>query len=452
MKLRTLLAALGLALLASLPASAQVEPDPTTGVRQITSTSSSQDVILGPLTSRGTATIQLYGTWVGTYPIQGSLSRDCTTGGTFFTIPGTSSLTSNGGTQVTVAGIRCVKIPASGWSSGTTNVIIQASGTGGGTGGSSGGGAITFNGTTPTTGVGNADSGTLRVAIADDNEIAADVEASRGFLQTLSTDMNFIRNNLGAYLAEGADSVTSRAGPLQICFYQNIDGSALAVNALVDNELEPVGCSATAIGGQLVTMVNEDGSIDVGTGMLTSLQSLDDIVGLEDAAILNARGLAMVGFERRDVAASSAGADGENATPGVDALGLVWARFLDPCSGVAKQFLPINISTATTTEITPNLAGSGNHYYVCAIDIGPTAGAQNVALVDDDSDGCGSVTSGVAGGTTAATGWNAGANGGISHGNGLGSVAKTNGTNRVLCLVTSAAVQTSGVIAVVAAP
>lgn len=132
--------------------------------------------------------------------------------------------------------------------------------------------------------------------------------------------------------------------------------------------------------------------------------------------------------------------------------GTAWARVLsDPCSRLAKTFIPINISTNTTTEITPSLAGSSTNYYVCSLNL-VTAGANNVALVDDDSDGCGSVTSGLAGGTTAASGWNFAANGGIAIGNGASSVFKTVGTNRVICLVTSAATQLSGSMSVVAAP
>lgn len=172
----------------------------------------------------------------------------------------------------------------------------------------------------------------------------------------------------------------------------------------------------------------------------------------EDAAETAGANLSMAGSVRRDTAASSAGASGDNATINTDATGLLWARLADPCSALAKTYLPINISTATTTEITPSLAGASNHYYVCSINIGPVAGAQNLALVDDDTDNCASVTSGLAGGTTAGSGWNIAANGGLTMGNGLGSIARTGGTNRVLCLVSSAAVQTSGVITVVAAP
>lgn len=124
---------------------------------------------------------------------------------------------------------------------------------------------------------------------------------------------------------------------------------------------------------------------------------------------------------------------------------------VEPCVSTAKLSIPINITTATTTELTASLAGSGNHYYVCSLVIF-TAGTNNIALVDDDSDGCGSVTSGLAGGTTAASGWNFLANQGLVAGNGGSTVFKTNGTNRVICLVTSAATQVSGAMQVVAAP
>jgi hypothetical protein len=154
---------------------------------------------------------------------------------------------------------------------------------------------------------------------------------------------------------------------------------------------------------------------------------------------------------RIDAAASSADTSGDYATSNTDALGLLWTRQLDPCSGVAKTFIPINISTATTTEITPSLAGASNYYYICSLEL-VTAAANNVALVYDDSDNCGSVTGGMAGGTSAASGWNFSANSGIARGTGVGSVYKTGAVNTVVCLVTSAATQLSGVIAVVAAP
>lgn len=172
---------------------------------------------------------------------------------------------------------------------------------------------------------------------------------------------------------------------------------------------------------------------------------------IEDAAETAGGGLMMAGSVRRDVAASSAGTTGDNATVNTDASGLLWTRLLDPCSALAKTHIPINISTATTTELTASLAGASTYYYVCSIDI-VTAGANNVALVDDDTDNCASVTAGLAGGTTAASGWNFAANGGMTKGNGTGTVFKAVTANSVLCLVTSAATQLSGSIQVVAAP
>jgi hypothetical protein len=173
--------------------------------------------------------------------------------------------------------------------------------------------------------------------------------------------------------------------------------------------------------------------------------------GVEDAAETAGGTLQMSGTVRRDTAASSAGASGDNATMNTDANGLAWTRTMDPCSALAKTYLPVNISTATTTELTSSLAGASTHYYVCSLNL-VTAAANNVALVDDDTDNCASVTSGLAGGTTAGSGWNFAANGGLTIGNGQASVFRTNGTNRVLCLVTSAATQLSGSITVVAAP
>lgn len=171
----------------------------------------------------------------------------------------------------------------------------------------------------------------------------------------------------------------------------------------------------------------------------------------EDAAETAGGTGPMVLGVRRDVAASSSGTTGDNSTFNLDALGLLWTRSLDPCNGTAKTAYPINISTATTTEITPSLAGASTNYYVCAINL-VVGAADNVALVDDDTDNCPSVTSGLAGGTTAASGWNFAANGGLTQGNGDSTIMKTNGTNRVLCLVTSAAAQVSGTLMVVAAP
>jgi hypothetical protein len=56
------------------------------------------------------------------------------------------------------------------------------------------------------------------------------------------------------------------------------------------------------------------------------------------------------------------------------------------------------------------------------------------------------------GGTTAAEGWNFAANGGLTQGDGSSAIMRTSTANRSICIITSAAVQLSGVITYVTAP
>jgi len=125
---------------------------------------------------------------------------------------------------------------------------------------------------------------------------------------------------------------------------------------------------------------------------------------------------------------------------------------IDPCSQSAKTFYSWDITSATTTEITPSLSGSGNYWYICSIN-GVTTAANNINLVDDNSDGCGSVTASlVSTGLAAGDGWGFAANGGIAQGNGGSTIMKSVTSNSVLCFVTSAASEFHGQIGVVAAP
>jgi len=115
--------------------------------------------------------------------------------------------------------------------------------------------------------------------------------------------------------------------------------------------------------------------------------------------------------------------------------------FADACDKRAKTSIPFSISSATTTQLVAQSAS--NKLYVCAFHI-VVGAANNVALVEDDTSACASPTAGMAGGTTAATGWNFAANGGLTLGNGQGTVMVTAATNRFVCLITSGTAQTSG--------
>lgn len=214
--------------------------------------------------------------------------------------------------------------------------------------------------------------------------------------------------------------------------------SNAAVNVAQINGVAPLmGAGNTGTGSPRVTISTDQAAL-VGLGVYT-----------EDVAETAGGNLVMSGSVRRDTAASSANASGDNATLNTDANGLLWTRTFDPCSGGAKTYVPFSISTATTTQLVA--ASASNKVYICSINLG-TAAANNVALVEDDTSACASPTAGMAGGTTAATGWNLAANGGLTMGNGNGAVMATAAANRYVCFITSAATQLSGSIGYVLAP
>lgn len=132
------------------------------------------------------------------------------------------------------------------------------------------------------------------------------------------------------------------------------------------------------------------------------------------------------------------------------ALSFLRVATVDPCSELAKVTVPFSVAAATTTELV--VASALNKVYVCSLVILPVAGAQAIALVEDDTDNCASPSAGMAGGVTAATGGTFAANGGASLGTGDTHWTKTSAINRYVCLMTSTTAQTSGVLNYVLAP
>jgi hypothetical protein len=117
----------------------------------------------------------------------------------------------------------------------------------------------------------------------------------------------------------------------------------------------------------------------------------------------------------------------------------------DPCGYLSKSGAPISL-TASGQLITGTAA---KKTYICSIDL-VSATAQNIALVEGTGSTCATNIFGLAGGTTAATGWNLAANGGLTKGSGVGTVyspsADTNATAANVCLLLSSTGQTSGQI------
>lgn len=116
------------------------------------------------------------------------------------------------------------------------------------------------------------------------------------------------------------------------------------------------------------------------------------------------------------------------------------AQSVDPCQ---KQFrITANISAAATAKIITGVAGTQT--YICSFDIVNGTPAQNVALVEGTGATCGTATAGMAGGTTAATGWNLGANQTFVKGNGEAWVYATAVKGDNVCLLFSGTTQLSG--------
>lgn len=258
---------------------------------------------------------------------------------------------------------------------------------------------------------------------------------------------------VGGSPSAGGGDATAANQTTEISHLATLSGGVSG--ALYQVNLATLGGAVPAT--ELTFDLNDSGTTQTRAAIAAAVPSAAGAVvvrGAEDEAAASGDGLVGVASVRRDAAATSSGTTGDYSTLNTDALGLLWARTLDPCSGVAKSYLPISIVTATTTEITPALAGASTHYYICSLNL-VTAAANNVLVADDDTDNCASPTNGIYGsdGTPAAAeGWNFGANGGISLGNGESSVGRTQGANRVICIITSAATQLSGMLIVVAAP
>lgn len=103
----------------------------------------------------------------------------------------------------------------------------------------------------------------------------------------------------------------------------------------------------------------------------------------------------------------------------------------------------INIATGTTTLMVTGV--SGRQVRICAFHM-VTLAANSVAWLEGTGATCGTGTAGMAGGTTAASGYNFAANGGLATGSGLGEVLTTVTTGDSVCLITSATTQLSGFI------
>ena len=114
----------------------------------------------------------------------------------------------------------------------------------------------------------------------------------------------------------------------------------------------------------------------------------------------------------------------------------------DPCFGTSRSYF--SISQTTNTQIITGT--SAKKIYICSLNIGPNADAENVALVEGTGSVCATNTIAVPGtpAATAANGWQMAANGGLATNGGGGSMAATSVNADNVCLLQSGSGRVAG--------
>ena len=115
---------------------------------------------------------------------------------------------------------------------------------------------------------------------------------------------------------------------------------------------------------------------------------------------------------------------------------------VDPCQGQTRTYSLINIVTAANTKIVTGTASKKT--YICHIFMLAGA-ADNVAVIEGSGTNCATSPLALIGGNTAAKGLILAANEGLVEGDGSRAIAATTVNANDFCLITSAAVQLSGV-------
>lgn len=277
------------------------------------------------------------------------------------------------------------------------------------------------------------------------------------------TMMGVIRRNSPANLADADNDntnliVTGNLGGSGGRLY--VGGNEFEDNPSANNDLgmialairdDTLDARSTTEGDYEQLHLNANGAlwnIDVNSAaLLTSNQLQDDVVMIEDAPE-TAGGAGVLALSvRRDVAASSSGASGDNSTVNVDALGLLWGRHLDPCSGKAKVTDPFSL-TARGVLIA---ASASNKNYICSITM--VAGAAEVLnIVEGTGTTCQTGTAAIAGSTTAANGMSVLANGGVVLPGGDATMLAGKTANVDTCFVPSGSNRVAGFVTYVQAP
>jgi hypothetical protein len=249
-----------------------------------------------------------------------------------------------------------------------------------------------------------------------------------------------------------ASGATDSGNPLKVGGVYNSSPITLTTGQRGDVQLDANGYTKVNIAAGGSTTVTEAATITANqSNEALTAAVLYGFDGSTDSRIRTRAGTinsADVGVVTRPFLAS----DGTNTQPAMDAAARAgFQKFtdgtntaqIDPCEANAQTSTPISMTTATTLRIVAPT--SAKKTYVCGLTLLAGA-ADNVALVEGTGGSCVTGITGVAGGTTAANGFNLAANGGFVWPAGKVAHAVTAGTNVDLCLITSSTGPLTGVV------
>lgn len=293
-----------------------------------------------------------------------------------------------------------------------------------------------FGGNAVVTGTGASGSGIPRVTISNDSSLAANQ----------STNVNQFG---GSAVVTGTGASGSGIPRVTIS-----NDSSLAANQSVNvNQIGGSAVSTAATGVQKVGVTGNAGAAMDAAGQNASSPANEMLTGCQfnttpttitsgniSPKQCDSSGNLLVNLKTAlPTGANVIGALTANQSVNLNQIGGTALAAADPCQANARS--SANINETAGSRIVTGVASKQT--YICSMEI-ITATAQNVALVEGTGTTCATSTAGMAGGSTAATGWNFGANGGFVKGVGSNWVFKTATAADDVCLLQSGSGQISG--------
>jgi hypothetical protein len=269
--------------------------------------------------------------------------------------------------------------------------------------------------------------------IADGGEttLGAEANAKSAATDTTAVTIMQVLKEISSLEQAPASRAVTNAGTFAVT-----QSTASSLNAAVVG----VGTAGSASGGVLTIQ---------GVASMTKLLVTPDSVALPanqsvNTAQLNGHTLAECGLNGCQTVGGAA-ADGSAATTDPVQISGKGQAGVQRVPVVCDAVAPFSLASTTALKIIT--LTSGKNTYICSINL-VSAAANNVALIDGTkvTNDCDTATHGMAGGTSAAAGWNFAANGGLTQGSGIGILAATVTVSHDVCLLASGSGQVSGVV------